>query len=150
LVGLDGKNFAKNLFQEKVEKLTLILEKLAEKSSEGAIILVEGVKDAEALKNIGIKGKICCIKNRKIPLYDFLSQYINIDKEVIVLTDFDRRGTQLAEKIVNYLEKSGKPVNLTFWLKMQNLFSNSLKDIEGIASYLKNIERKAYKHPFFG
>ena len=144
------KNFAKNFFQEKVEKLTLILEKLAEKSSEGAIILVEGVKDVEALKNIGIKGKICCIKNRKIPLYDFLSQYINIDEEVIVLTDFDRRGTQLAEKIVNYLEKSGKPVNLTFWLKMQNLFSSSLKDIEGVASYLKNIERKAYKHPFFG
>ncbi|OYT56189.1 MAG: hypothetical protein B6U77_00330 [Candidatus Hecatellales archaeon ex4484_218] len=144
------KNFAKNFFQEKVEKLTLILEKLAEKSSEGAIILVEGVKDVEALKNIGIKGKICCIKNRKIPLYDFLSQYIDIDEEVIVLTDFDRRGTQLAEKIVNYLEKSGKPVNLTFWLKMQNLFSSSLKDIEGVASYLKNIERKAYKHPFFG
>lgn len=134
-------------FQEKTEKLCLLLEKLAEKSSEGAIILVEGSKDAKTLKNHGIRGKICCLKNRRIPIYDLLNQYVNTDEELIVLTDFDRRGIQLAKKIVTYMEKHGKPVNLNFWLAFHNLLLNDIKDVEGIETYLKNAKRKYYKQP---
>ena len=134
-------------FQEKTEKLCLLLERLAEKSGEGAIIIVEGSKDAETLKSYGIKGKICCIKNRRIPIYDLLNQYVNTDEELIVLTDFDRRGVQLAKKIVAYMEKHGKPVNLTFWATLYGMFSNDIKDVEGIGTYLKNAKRKYYKQP---
>ncbi|RLI05375.1 hypothetical protein DRO26_02390 [Candidatus Bathyarchaeota archaeon] len=145
------KRFEKNSpsfsVQEKHEKLGLLLKELVERSSEGAVILVEGVKDAKALKSIGVSGKICCIKNRKIPLYDLLSEYVNVKEELIVLTDFDRRGVQLAEKITRYLEKYGKHPNLTFWNRIYGFLSGEIKDVEGLSSYLKHVKRRYRKHP---
>ncbi|RLG91946.1 MAG: hypothetical protein DRO36_02885 [Candidatus Hecatellales archaeon] len=137
------------LVQEKTEKLHLLLEKLAEKSREGAIIFVEGVRDVEALRSYGIEGEICCIKNRRIPIYDLLNKYINIKEELIILTDFDRRGVQLAKKIAAYMEKHGKHVNLSFWSTLYGMFSSEIKDVEGISSYLKNARRKFYKMSTF-
>lgn len=136
-------------FEEKNEKLDAILQKLIEKSDEGAVILVEGVKDIKALRQIGIAGKIYSVKNIRIPLCDYLLKYVNSKDEIIVLTDFDRRGVQLAGKMTNYLEKCGKSINLTFWLKIRGFISRDIKDVEGIASYVKTIQRKCGKHTVF-
>ncbi|MEM2914243.1 MAG: hypothetical protein QXH91_02410 [Candidatus Bathyarchaeia archaeon] len=131
--------------EDKNEKLGSFLQKLIEKSREGAIILVEGLKDAKALRRIGITGKISCTKNIRIPLYDYLQEYVNSKNEIIVLTDFDRRGVQLASKMTNYLEKSGKPVNIKFWLELRGFITRDIKDVEGLASYVKTIQRKCGK-----
>ena len=128
--------------QEKSEKLGIILQRLMEKSGEGALILVEGRRDAEALADIGVTGKIECIKERRIPFYDLLSEYADMDSELIVLTDFDRRGTQLASKIAHYLERRGRPVNLRFWMMVKSLMSGEVKDVEGLPSYLNTLRRR--------
>ena len=133
--------------EEKNEKLESIIQKLIERSKEGAIILVEGVKDVRSLRQLEVTGKIIAIKNIQIPLYDYLHKYVDTKDEIIVLTDFDRRGTQLAGKMTNYFERSGKPINLTFWLKMNGFISRDIKDIEGLASYVQTIQRKCGKHP---
>jgi len=128
---------------EKNEKLSLLLEKLVEKSVQGAIIIVEGMRDAEALRNIGVPGKVSCIKARRTPFYDVLNDYVNLKEELIVLTDFDRRGSQLAGKISRYLEQHGKHPNLEFWMKLNSLISNDVKDVEGLASYLENVKKRS-------
>ena len=124
---------------EKYKLLTLLLDKLIEKSVEGSVILVEGSRDASALRLLGVKGSICCVKTIRIPLYDFLWKYIDSDVELIILTDFDRRGSQLLGKIASYLEHSGKHPNLSFWMKLNSLLSRDVKDVEGLPSYLKII-----------
>ena len=124
---------------EKYKLLTLLLDKLIEKSAEGSVILVEGSRDASALRLLGVKGSICCVKTIRIPLYDFLWKYIDSDVELIILTDFDRRGSQLLGKIASYLEHSGKHPNLSFWMKLNSLLSGDVKDVEGLSSYLKII-----------
>jgi 5S rRNA maturation endonuclease (ribonuclease M5) len=124
---------------EKHKLLTLLLDKLIEKSVEGSVILVEGSRDASALRLLGVKGSICCVKTTRIPLYDFLWKYIDSDVELIILTDFDRRGSQLLGKIASYLEHSGKHPNLSFWMKLNSLLSGDVKDVEGLPSYLKII-----------
>ena len=134
-------------FEEKSEKLESIIQKLIERSKEAAIILVEGVKDVRSLRLVGVTGKIITVKNIRIPLYDYLHKYVDTKDEIIVLTDFDRRGAQLAGKMTNYFERSGKPINLTFWLKMNGFISRDIKDIEGLASYVQTIQRKCGKHP---
>ena len=125
---------------EKYKQVTLLLEKLIERSAEGDVILVEGSKDAAALRLLGVQGSISCIKATRIPLYDFLQKYIDSDVEVIILTDFDRRGAQLLGRSASYLEHSGKHPNLNFWMKLNRLLSGEVKDVEGLPSYLKNIE----------
>lgn len=131
--------------EEKNEKLESLLQKLIDESQEGAVILVEGSKDVKTLRRIGITGKISCVKNIRIPLCDYLQEYVDSKDEIIILTDFDRRGVQLASKMTNYLEKSGKPVNLKFWLEMRGFITRDIKDVEGLASYVKTIRRKCGK-----
>jgi len=130
---------------EKNERLAQLLEKLVEKSAQGAIIVVEGVKDAEALRNVGVTGKVFCIKTGRTLLYDVLNDYVNLKEELIILTDFDRRGKQLAGKIVNYLEHHGKPPNLSFWMRMNSLVSGDVKEVEGLTSYLENVKNRCSK-----
>ncbi len=128
--------------RRKYEELMLFLDKLREKCKEGAIIIVEGWRDAEALKSLGLDGEFCCIKNTRIPICDLLIKYASTDREIIVLTDFDKGGVKLAGKIKKYLESYGKTVNLNFWLKIGSFVSKDVKDVEGLASYFRSISEK--------
>jgi 5S rRNA maturation endonuclease (ribonuclease M5) len=125
---------------EKQRQAALLLDKLIERSCEGCVILVEGLKDVAALRLLGVQGDIACIKPLRIPLYDFLQRYIDSNVEIVILTDFDRRGSQLLGKIASYLEHSGKHPNLSFWMKLNSLLSGDVKDVEGLPTYLKNIK----------
>lgn len=116
---------------------------MLEKSQEGAVIVVEGLKDVNALRSLGMKGEIFCVKTRRTPLYDVFHELLEKKTELIILTDFDRRGTQLAGKMTHYLEHHGKAPNLTFWLKLKGLLSGDVKDVEGLAAYIENIKRMA-------
>ncbi|WP_309492026.1 toprim domain-containing protein [Candidatus Hecatella orcuttiae] len=136
-----GKRPLSSSLQEKAEKLAVLVEKIVDKSREGAVIVVEGSKDVHALRSLGVKGEIFSVKTRRIPLYDVFHELLKMERELIILTDFDRRGTQLAGKMTHYLEHHGKAPNLTFWLKLKGLLSGDVKDVEGLAAYVENIKR---------
>jgi hypothetical protein len=57
--------------------------------------------------------------------------------EVVVLTDFDPQGIELAYKIMNRLESVGVKVNLTYWSKLRNLLKREIKDVEGLKKLLE-------------
>ena len=130
---------------ERDEMLMNLLEKLVDKNLEGAVFIVEGKKDAEALRQIGISGKIFRLKAGRTPFYDLLSKFLEIEEEVIILTDFDRRGTQLVGRIASYLEPRGKTPNIRFWMRMKSLLSNDIKDIESVITYLEKINKNKAK-----
>jgi 5S rRNA maturation endonuclease (ribonuclease M5) len=132
--------------ERKIKELELILQELAQRSNEGAIIITEGINDMRALRSLGIKGKIFCIKRGKISLTNFLTQFVNEKAEFIILTDFDRRGRELAGRIAGYLERYGKSFNLTFRAKISSFISRDVKDIEGLPSYIENLERRMKKY----
>jgi 5S rRNA maturation endonuclease (ribonuclease M5) len=48
--------------KEKAEKIQQILEQLAEEAKDGKPVVVEGLKDEQALKSLGIIGKIVFVK----------------------------------------------------------------------------------------
>ncbi|MFH1328796.1 MAG: toprim domain-containing protein [Candidatus Bathyarchaeota archaeon] len=127
---------------EKNEKIQSWFQRLIQKSQEGAIIIVEGKKDAKALERLGVIGPIFCIKTKRTSLPDALHRFVDIKNELIILVDFDRTGHRLVGKIVKYLERSGKSPNLHFWMKIHGLTYNDIKDVEGLVSYTQNIENK--------
>ncbi|MFQ5997730.1 MAG: toprim domain-containing protein [Candidatus Bathyarchaeia archaeon] len=130
-------------FVEKAECLTLWFHKLTEKSSEDAVILVEGPKDLRALRSAGVGGKIFCVMGKRMSLQDSLAPFLDSDSEVIVLTDFDRSGRHLLGRISRYLSSHGKVPNLNFWVKLHGLASSDIKDIEGLVTYVQNVQNKA-------
>lgn len=129
--------------KEKEEKILKILEALKEESSKGTAILVEGKKDVEALRTLGIEGKIISAKTGGKSFLDVVSE-IEMTKaeETISLLDFDRRGKQLTSKLKQHLDKTGVKLNINFWLELLALLSKEVKDVEGLASYMETLKRK--------
>jgi len=129
--------------KEKEEKILEILQYLAEESSKGTPIIVEGKKDIKTLRALGVEGKIIAAKTGGKAFLDIISDIEKTEaKEVILLLDFDRRGRELTMKLQQHLEMIGIRLNLTFWRELSGLLGTELKDVEGLASYMETLKSK--------
>ena len=130
--------------KEKEEKIQNLLERLIEESAEGTPIVVEGRKDIETLRALGVQGRIVSAKTGGKSRLDIISE---VEKtgvyKVILLLDFDRRGKEWAKILKEHLERAKIRPNLKFWNELQGLVSREVKDIEGLTSYIETLKRKA-------
>jgi len=87
---------------EALEEIEKAIEEMRERNK-NVPILVEGEKDALALQSLGISGEIITIHcGKKIAnLCDYIASHY---KEIIILTDWDRRGWRLCKEIERNLE----------------------------------------------
>ncbi|KYC44726.1 MAG: hypothetical protein APG12_01299 [Candidatus Methanofastidiosum methylothiophilum] len=116
--------------KEDLENALDILNNLKE---EEGIIIVEGQKDIESLVKIGIKNKIIAVSKRNIfEVIDSISE-----KEVIVLTDFDKKGTQLFRRYVTELQSSGKKAITIYYRDLKKYLKRYITQIEQIYPFLK-------------
>ncbi|MFX1565074.1 MAG: toprim domain-containing protein [Promethearchaeota archaeon] len=95
----------RKLTQSKQERLIESFEKglklLSELSQEGVVIVVEGLKDIAALRELGLTGPIHSLAGHNIVgLADELAN----SQRLLILFDFDRRGGQLTRHLINQLE----------------------------------------------
>ena len=75
--------------RRKFEDIEKTLNHIANNSKVGIPIIVEGKKDKEALRRLKILGIVICLKSSRNGFYDFTAKLAD-NKEVIVLTDFDK------------------------------------------------------------
>ncbi|MBS7610171.1 toprim domain-containing protein [Candidatus Bathyarchaeota archaeon] len=106
-----------------------------EEAARGIPIIVEGLKDAEGLRRLGLRGKIIPAKMR-LGSYLEVVEEISNHKEVVILTDFDRRGEEMASILTEDLEGRGVKVNLSLRWRIASLIGKDVKDVEGLASYI--------------
>lgn len=131
--------------ERKLEALTYFLERVVTASEEGIPIIVEGKADADALRKLGVKGQVICVKASLKPLIELL-EVIKRRDEAIILTDFDRRGAELADRLKKSLEEMRVKPNLLYWKEIGNLVKRDVKDVEGLASYIDTLRKKAGKN----
>lgn len=128
---------------EVFEELEKTLEEIRELSAEGTPIIVEGRNDEKSLRRLGVTGPVYQIPNGgKTPLYS-LEELPNCE-EVIILTDFDRTGENLADFCREHLEKLGIKVLFNMRKKLRHFVRKAVKDIEGMASFVHS-ERAAHQ-----
>jgi len=131
--------------QEKEEKILRVLECLAEESAKATLIIVEGKNDIEALRVLGVEGKIISAKTGGKSILDVISEVEKCTaKEVIMLLDFDRRGKEWTKRLKQNLEKAKTKINITFWSRLLELVGTEVKDIEGLATYMETLKRKIH------
>jgi 2,5-diamino-6-(ribosylamino)-4(3H)-pyrimidinone 5'-phosphate reductase len=129
--------------EKKVEKILQLLDKLTNELVKGTPIIVEGRNDIKALDELGLAGDIISAKSSGKSLLDLLGEVEKRGKrEVILLMDFDRRGRELTSRLAKRLERMRIIPNLRFWKGLFSLVGHDVKDIEGLATYLKNLSRK--------
>jgi 5S rRNA maturation endonuclease (ribonuclease M5) len=133
--------------ERKLEETKRILEILATEASGGTPILVEGRKDLKSLERLGVTGDITAVKTSGRSLLDVVREIESRKKsKVILLLDFDRRGKELTSCLAKSLEATGIKPNLVLWRELFSLVGKDVKDIEGLASYLKTANRKIGKN----
>ena len=129
--------------EKRLEKIRKILERLEKQSAKGTPIIVEGRNDVHALHVLGITGDIILAKTSGKSFFDVLSEIEKTGKrEIILLFDFDRRGKEWSQRLASFLEGLRITPNLVFWKMLLGLVGHDVKDIEGLASYLKTLQNK--------
>jgi 5S rRNA maturation endonuclease (ribonuclease M5) len=129
--------------KEKLEKIQQILVELSGESESGKLIVVEGKKDVEALRVLGLNGPVITVKTCGKNFSQALKEIEQIDaSEVILLLDFDRRGRQATKYFKQNLEIDKIKPNLRFWNSFYALMGREIQCIESLTSYLETLEQK--------
>ena len=104
------------------------------------VIIVEGKKDIDALKSLGFK-KVYAIHRNSISLRERVEQImLNVEnkEKVCILTDLDKRGRQLYEKLKPVFQELGAKLDSTF---RGILIKARVSHIEGIYTFIQKTER---------
>ncbi len=129
--------------KEKEEKILKMLEKLAEESSKGKPIVVEGKKDVAALRALGVTGTVITVKTGG---KSFLDAVCEIEKigvpEVILFLDFDRRGKEGTKHLKQSLERAKIKPNTKLWRALSATAGKEIQCIESLTAYLQTLHEK--------
>ena len=112
------------------------LEKYRLKNEEVPII-VEGKNDVGSLRNLEFQGDII-ILNGGNTLVNFSENIATENDEVIILTDFDRKGVELKKNIQRYMMGFGCQVDTTLWETLRRYVN--IKTIEELPFAVKKIQ----------
>ncbi|MDO8508729.1 MAG: toprim domain-containing protein [Nanoarchaeota archaeon] len=103
------------------------------------VIIVEGKKDVEALKSLGFE-KVYAIHLTGVPLRERVEQimlYVEKKERVCILTDLDKRGKQLYEKLKPIFQELGAKLDSTF---RGILIKSRVSHVEGIPAFMNKVE----------
>ena len=120
---------------EMLEQVEELLDELRRYAAEGTPILVEGSRDRRALRELDVKGPIFQIYGRKTAL-NFLEGLASY-KRIVVMTDFDRKGNELAKFCAKHIQGLGPKPILDLREKLKALLRRDVKDIQGLAKFLR-------------
>jgi 5S rRNA maturation endonuclease (ribonuclease M5) len=129
--------------KEKEEKILQVLEALAEESAKGKPIVVEGKKDVEALRALGVAGSVVKVKTGGKSFLDAVSEIETMGvPEVILFLDFDRRGKEGTKRLKHSLERAKIKPNVKFWRALSALVGKEIQCIESLTAYLDTLRAK--------
>ena len=124
-------------YKKSIEDIQKVLLELREENSKIPIV-VEGEKDIAALRKLDINGKIISL-NSGNSLTDFCDQLALKYEEIIILTDWDRRGGYLCHTIVKNLE--GRVKCNTYYREIFAKHS-MIKTLEGLPTWIETMKEK--------
>lgn len=129
--------------KEKEEKILQILNALVEESAKGTPIVVEGKKDVEALRVLGVEGTVVTVKTGGKSFLDAVSEIEKMGvSEVILFLDFDRRGREGTKRLKQNLERAKIKPNVKFWRVLSAFVGKEIQCVESLTAYLRTLHTK--------
>jgi len=124
--------------EERLELLEKTLEELEELSDQIPVI-VEGVRDVAALRKLGITKNVTQFNKGK-SVFRFCEDLSKRSESAIILTDWDRRGGQLARMLKEGLAANGVKVNDKIRTQIVILSKKEVKDIESLPTFIDRLK----------
>jgi 5S rRNA maturation endonuclease (ribonuclease M5) len=131
-------------YKKSLEDMDRVLSELIDENKKITIV-VEGEKDIIALRKLGVLGKIISL-NKGFNLIDFADYIAKNFKEIIILTDWDRRGGFLCHTLIRNLK--GRVFCNTYF---REFFAKNttIKTVEGLPSWILTINQNLIRQKSF-
>ena len=127
--------------EERLEHVMKAIDEL-EAMSEQMPVVVEGLRDVEALRLLGIEKNVVSL-SRGMSIFALCESLSKDWDSVLILTDWDRKGGRLARKLREALMANGaKPIE-TIRTQLAYLVKKDVKDIESLPTYLRRLRNQA-------
>ncbi len=126
-------------YEETLEELMALIDELASQSD--VPIIVEGRKDVKALEKLGITGNIIVL-NDGHSMIDTCTRLSDEYDKAIILTDWDRKGGQLARQLMDALEANDMKYDTDIRAGISRLSKKEIKDIESLPRFLARLKEK--------
>jgi 5S rRNA maturation endonuclease (ribonuclease M5) len=138
-------------------RLSRIVEELSFRVEQGTPIIIEGKKDEEAIKKLvlgvfenqkfpntskehDINFNIIKVSGSGLKLFEVAEMAVESSSEVIILTDFDKKGNILAKKLSEDIQGLGSHPDLNIRKNIMKITRKYIKDIESLPKHLKRLE----------
>jgi len=126
----------------RLEALRDLLEDLSHLDGESCI-LVEGRRDMEALRLLGVGARIRCLMRGRGTLLQRLSSLG--PGMVCILTDLDSEGRELARQASTILASLGVEADVSAWRSLEKLVRGETSSIEELAPYIARLSERVDK-----
>ena len=119
--------------REIVDQLSHLVKGLNDDNSAGALVVVEGQRDAIALAAIGFKGSpyLLCHNGSLAKLSAEAEKY----QKIILLLDFDHKGRVLTKKTTSILQDKGNRIDLFYRRRIRMASKGRIQEIEELEKY---------------
>jgi 5S rRNA maturation endonuclease (ribonuclease M5) len=128
------------IYRKRLERIEELISEISEYSGRGAIIIVEGKRDVLSLKRLGIEGNFELAT--RYSLFNFSERIAQLGSEVVILTDWDRRGDILSIKLSGYFQSFGLKPELEIRNKLRLIAQKEIKDVESLYTYVSRLRLK--------
>jgi len=96
--------------------------------NESVPIIVEGSRDVQTLRALGIRGHIVTVHSGR-SIQQFCDEYSENYDEAVILTDWDSRGNQIFSMLTRFLEADWERYN-HFRERLMQLAGGSFREVE--------------------
>lgn len=119
------------------EALEKLIASLQDASLGGAVIIVEGRRDESALRSLCIRGPVMMASHR--PALDLAEDAARNYSQIVVLTDWDEKGEEMARNIEQYLRSVGSRADMDIRSRLKRLVRKEIKDVESLDLYVERM-----------
>jgi len=124
--------------EERLDEVMKVLDEVERLSAEAPVV-VEGLKDVEALRLLGIEKNVVPL-GRGRTIVAFCEDLAKEHERVVLLTDWDRKGGHLARALKDALTTNGVKVLDTPRTQLVILTKKEIKDIEGLPAFIRRLK----------
>jgi 5S rRNA maturation endonuclease (ribonuclease M5) len=117
-----------------VDRLVALVSQLNAELDEGAVVVVEGVRDERALRHLGLKGACFQLCHTRNSLSAVMVEAESHSK-VILLLDHDLKGRNMTKKVASMLQKRGMSVDTSFRREIRAITNGRANHIEDLKRF---------------
>lgn len=123
--------------RERLEALENILDELRERDP-GVVIIVEGDRDVASLTALSVPPPIVKL-NQGVSLLNLAEDLVRTHRSFVILTDWDRKGGQLARRLEGHFRASGVTIDVTTRRRLRRALPYQIHDVESLAGHVNRL-----------